>query len=301
MPDAVSRELQDDPESLLGRLRRGRGDAVRELLQQPADAAAGTILACLCTPADLAPHVCGYAELVLSVQPDLRPWLEWIERLGHDADDATLVYVFNLLGELAQRGHVAADAFLRRYLLHGRHWQSALGQFLSPQLQLDAAAWQTILPRVADDDLRLHMAGRLESATWAELAVTNPRVRRMLDLLRAERDRQRAMYAWSRENYTHAASSQLRWKVLESLLHDDPQAAAPLLFDGLWDATPAYRERCVELCDLTWPGARARLEVLAADQGSRVARLARCRLAESPAAAMGASDAGPAAERGLRN
>lgn len=288
MPDAVSREVPDDPESLLGRLRRGRGDAVRELLQQPADVAADTLVACLCTPADLAPHVRGYAELVLSVQPDLRPWFEWIERLGPDADDATLVYVFNLLGELAQRGHLAADAFLRRYLLHGLHWQSALGQFLSPQLQLDAAAWRTILPRVGDDDLRLHMADRQESAPWEELAATEPRVRRMLDLLRSDRDPQRDVHAWSRENYAHAPSSQRRWKVLESLWRADPQAAAPLLFDGLWDATPAYRERCVERCDLSWPGVRARLEGLAAEPGSRVAELARRRLAASPAAATGA-------------
>lgn len=95
--------------------------------------------------------------------------------------------------------------------------------------------------------------------------------------------------AWSRENYAHAPSSQRRWKVLESLLHDDPQAAAPLLFDGLWDAPPAYRERCVERCDLSWPGVRARLEALAAEQRSRVAELARCRLAASSVAATGTS------------
>lgn len=294
MQDEARSNDHDDPQSLLGRLRRGRGDAVRELLAQPADVAASTLVACLCTPAGLAPHVPGYAELVLALQPDLGPWFRWVDCLGADVDDDALVYVFNMLGELARRGHPSAGEFLRRYVAHGRHWQSALGQFVGGQPRLDVETWKVILPRVADEDLRWLLHEDLDADTWRQLAVGDERVRRLHGELLAKRGLKPGVDSWSPQNYGAAKLSQQRWKVLAALLRDDPVAAAPWLADGLWDATPVYRERCVEHCDPALPGVRERLAELAAEGGSPGARLARCRLAELASTDGSPSQARPA-------
>lgn len=45
-----------DSHSLLGRLQRGRGDAVREVLAIPRDLARQVLLQCLCIPDDLTTH-----------------------------------------------------------------------------------------------------------------------------------------------------------------------------------------------------------------------------------------------------
>ena len=44
--------MLDHPESLLGRLQRGRGDSVRELLRSPIELARQTLVQCLCTEQD---------------------------------------------------------------------------------------------------------------------------------------------------------------------------------------------------------------------------------------------------------
>lgn len=271
--------MLDHPESLLGRLQRGRGDAVRELLRSPIELARRTLVQCLCTDGDLCQHDEAYVELVMRLSPDLSPWFQWIEALGPDAAEETRVYAFNALGELAVRGHAAASDFLRHYVLEGRHWRDALNQYLVDGIELDRAAWSMLLPRLDDEDLELHF--ELDNPLWTALAAENDRVDRLLRTKRDRRARHQASLSWSPANYANADLSQRRWKVLESLLEQDPDAAVPYLIDGLWDGSENYRDRCIARCDLGWPGVRERLTELAGLRGSKSAEAARRRL-EAP-------------------
>jgi hypothetical protein len=273
--------MLDDPDSLLGRLQRGRGDAVRELLRMPVETARETLVRCLCTDGDLCVHDEGYAELVMALSPDLSPWYQWIDNLAPDVAEETLIYAFNTLGQLAVRGHEGARGFLRRHVLEGRHWQSALGQYLRDDLELDRDAWAMLLPRLDEETLQLHISGELESSVWSELAASDGRVAAILHAKREKRAWRDAASSWSCSNYADAAASQRRWRVLLSLIEQDPTAAVPFLIDGLWDGSYLYRNGCIERCDLAWPGVRARLSELAKMAGSRSAEAARKRLDSS--------------------
>jgi hypothetical protein len=273
--------MLDSPNSLVGRLQRGRGDAVREVLRLPIEPAQRALLQCLCTEGDLVQHHEGFVELVVALSPDLRPWYRWIEELGPDATEETRLHALNLLGTLSARGHREARAFLDRYVLEGRHWQDALDQYLVDGLDLGPAAWSALLGRVDDATLARHVSGKLDAPVWDALAVDHERVAAVLRVEREQRARRMDAVAWSPTNYASAELSQQRWRVLESLCERDPQSAAPYLIDGLWDACPSYRDRCISMCDLGWPGVRERLVELACTVGSRSAAAARRRLEDS--------------------
>src|SRR5690606_1360485 len=140
-------------DSLIGRLQRGRGDAVRELLRMPVEPARQVLVQCLCTEANLSLHIEGFVELALSLSPDLSPWHRWIDGLGSDVTEEARLFVFNTLGELAARGHSESRVFLHRYVMQGRHWRDALSQYLADQLSLELADWVVLLPRVDDETL----------------------------------------------------------------------------------------------------------------------------------------------------
>src|SRR5262245_993577 len=91
--------MLDHPDSLLGRLQRGRGDAVRELLRMPVESARETLVRCLCTDGDLGQHDEAYVELVTALSLDLSPWYQWIDNLDPDVAEETLLYAFNTLGQ----------------------------------------------------------------------------------------------------------------------------------------------------------------------------------------------------------
>lgn len=270
-----------DPQSLLGRLQRGRGDAVREVLCLPRDLAQQVLLQCLCTADDLTEQREGFVELVFALSPDLAPWFHWIEALGPDTPEEVRIYAFNTLGDLTQRGHGEAQQFLRNQVLWGCHWRDALEQYLVEGCELDLEAWSGLLPRLSDQDLDLHIYSKPDRPLWRELASADPRVERILRERLAKRAAYEQVTAWNEANYAHAASSQRRWKVVESLLRQTPEKAKPLLVDGLWDGSRVYREKCIARCHLEWPGVRARLLELARMGGSSpVAEAARRRLEE---------------------
>lgn len=273
--------MLDSPNTLVGRLQRGRGDAVRELLRMPIEPAQRALVQCLCTEGDLVAHHEGFVELVVALSPDLTPWFRWIEALAPDASEETRLHAFQLLGTLSARGHQGARAFLDGYVLEGRHWQDALDQYLVEGLDLGLAAWSALLARVDDATLARHVYWKIDAPLWDALAADHERVAAVLQSEREQRARRMEAVAWSPTNYASAELSQRRWRVLESLHRQDPQGAAPYLIDGLWDACPSYRERCIGMCDLGWPGVRERLVELASMPGSSSADAARRRLAES--------------------
>ncbi|WP_374615835.1 hypothetical protein [Thauera aminoaromatica] len=247
----------------------------------PIDPACQTLMKCLCTEGDLSQHHEAFVELVVALSPDLAPWYRWIDALAPSAAEETLLHAFNMLGLLSIRGHAGARPFLDSYVLQGIHWQVALSQYLHDGLNLDLATWSTLLSRLDDETLALHVYGKPDAALWDTLAGEHERVGSILRSERDRRARQKAAVAWSSSNYATAELSHTRWRVLESLLERDPEAATPYLIDGLWDGSFSYRDRCIERCDLGWPGVRERLAELASMAGSRSAWAARRRLGDS--------------------
>ena len=237
--------MLDSPDSLLGRLQRGRGDAVRELLRMPIESARRTLVQCLCTEGDLAQHHEAFVELVVALSPDLKPWYRWIDELSPSAAEETLVHAFNMLGELSMRGHAEARAFLRSQALEGHHWRAALDQCLVEGAGLDQATWSRLLARVDDETLASHVYSKPDDPMWDALAVEHERVGRVLRAERERRARNKDAVSWSPDNYASAELSQRRWRVLESLIAQDAQAATPYLIDGLWDGCYSYRDRCI--------------------------------------------------------
>jgi hypothetical protein len=264
----------------------------------PIEPAQRALLQCLCTEGDLAQHHEGFVELVAALSPDLTPWYRWIEALTSDATEETRLHAFNMLGTLSVRGHREARAFLDGYVLEGRHWQDALEQYLADDLDLGLAAWSALLVRVDDATLARHIYCKIDAPLWDALAADHERVAAVLRAEREQRARRMDAVAWSPTNYASAELSQRRWRVLESLRRQDPQGAVPYLIDGLWDACYSYRDRCIGMCDLGWPGVRERLVELARLPGSRSANAARRRLAESlDRGTDGGDDRGPTRRR----
>lgn len=270
-----------EPHTLLGRLQRGRGDAVRELLSLPRAAAAPTVLQCLCTAGVDPQHGTAYTELVTACVPDLTPWYRWFRELTPELPEEEVLCAFHVLGALARLDHGDTRAFLRAYVLDGRRWHDALSQYLMDALELDEEAWMQLLPRLDDETLRLHCR---DNPVWMQLATINPRVARLLETRRQQQQRLKDELAWTEHNYANAALSQQRWRVLMALLQCDPAAAQPLLVDGLWDGSWRYRELCIERCDPNWPLVRARLQELASCPDEAVAKAARSRLEVVPPA-----------------
>lgn len=269
------------PETLLGRLQRGRGDAVREVLDMGRAAGGSMLIAVLCTRegdgCELLEHREGFAELVMTLQPDLAPWFAWIDGLPADLEEDLRLFPFHLLGDLARREYDGCEAELRRHLRQGPHWQLALDQYLPESgLHLDFAAWREVLPRLDEETLSRHVDP--DEPMWSALAAAEPRVAACLQAKIACRARRAAREQWSPTNYAGASRSALRWRIVQDLLRRDAAAARPLLIDGLWDTSRLYRERCIAECDLAWPGVRERMEQLAADPHAAASEAARRRL-----------------------
>ncbi|MCU0865450.1 MAG: hypothetical protein MUC36_16825 [Planctomycetes bacterium] len=297
----------DPPHTLLGRLQRGRGDAVRELLVMPIETARAILLHCLFTAGDLTHNHQAHAELVQKLAPDLTHWLRWVAALPiatpaeSAADECTRLGAFHLLGDLAGQGHADALAFLREHVFTGRHWQDALTQLHWHELDFEpppdapaAAAWSQWLARLDDEALTTLLATGPAHPMWRRLG-WHERVRPRLDQAPAcssqppasntdapdqpaEPRRVAPPLPWSEAAYAAAPNGAQRWRVLESLRSLDPAAAIPLLIDGLWDGHGSYRERCIAHCLLDRPGVRERLLELANGFATNVAAAARRRL-----------------------
>ena len=297
----------DTPHTMLGRLQRGRGDAVRELLAMPAETARAILLRCLFTAGDLSHNHAAHVELVLKLAPDLTLWLCWVAALPmanpaeSAADECTRLGAFHLLGGLAAQGHADALAFLREHVFTGRHWQEALTQLHWHELDFEpppdtpaAAAWSQWLARLDDDELTTLLTTAPDHPMWRRLG-QHERVRTLLDRAPARSPHSPASHTdtpdqlagpphiapplqWSEAEYAAAPNGARRWRVLESLRRQNPAAAIPLLIDGLWDGHSSYRERCIAHCPLDRPGVRERLLELANVFATDVAAAARRRL-----------------------
>lgn len=245
---------------------------------------AGRLLVrCLCTEegpsGGLIEHCEAYVELILALSPDLSEWFRWIHELGPDADADAVVSAMNLLAEAAARGHTACDAFLRDYLFHGHHWEDALVEIHEVGIGLDADTWLQLIPRLDDSALSAFVGAG--GSPWDEVARRDDRVDRLLRMKLALQARHAARTSWSAANYASAESSQQRWRVLQDLIDKDPDAAAPLVVDGLWDGSREYRNKCIEACNLEHQGVRERITQLAAMTDAPSAAAARKRLQDS--------------------
>ena len=272
--------------SLLDRLRAGRGDAVRELLSLPRDQAGAVILDCLCTPdvgAWLITHCEGYVELLLTLQPPLERWFAHIAALPADCEQDQVAFAMRMLHDAAVRGSTACHAFLLEQVRNGSHWEQALGEFLSEQLSLPEDLWLDVLPRLSPAYLRLLVHDR---ADWQARARRWPAVASALEWERAHR----ASFLWSMRSYEAANNSAKRWQVLADGLALDPDAVAPLLVEGLWDADEATRRNCIERVDVRLPGVTHRLAVLARSGNERCRLAAQTRLNDALETGAPASD-----------
>jgi hypothetical protein len=264
--------------SLLDRLRYGRGDAVRELLCMPRDQAGEVLLDCLCTPdvgSRLITQCEGYVELLLTLQPPLQRWFARIAALPVDCEEDHVAFPMHMLHEAAVRGSVACHAFLLEQLRSGHHWRQALHEFLTEQLTLPEDLWHELLPSLSAADLGRFVEDRTD---WQERALRWPAVAEALALKRAHD----ASFWWSMPSYDGARGSPKRWAVLAHGLAVVPQAVAPLLVEGLWDADEATRCKCIEHVDVRLPGVKQRLEVLASSGSDSCRHAAQVRFAEVP-------------------
>lgn len=265
-----------DPASLLGRLQRGRGDAIRELAAVDRHNAARVFLACILdtsNSSNLVAHIHGYADVVCTIDPPLDEWYSLLDSLpaapecGADA----VVFGFGLLGELVARGHIGCQRFLRSHLTSGKNWRQALA----------AAGAEAV-----DDDLLRQLVGRMSDSevaeyldtscpAWKALIAVDERVRGIAASVAARHGNDAAP---TLADYFSAPTSQARWQVLSRLMTREPEIAAGLLQEGLWDANPNYRERCVVHVDVVRPEAVLRLRELATRVHDGVGAAARRRL-----------------------
>lgn len=261
-------------DTLVGKLQRGRGDAVRELLAMPRDEANEVVLAQLCAIDErctFLDHAEGYLELVEQLQTPLACWFEHVRNLPEDLDEDLRIYPLRLLACGADRGISGCRDFLVSYVEHGALWRAALDEFLLEGRDLPDATWEALYPRLDAVELSRFIE---DTDAWHRRAEDHPAVAAAMQLWRD----QRAYWAWSRENYGEAERSSRRWKIVENGLREDPEAAASLLVDGLWDGAHFYRAKCVERVDLGLPGVVERLRELTRSGHRGLGRMAQRRL-----------------------
>ncbi len=266
-----------DPNSTLGKLQRGRGDVIRELLDAPDDPASHQVLIdCLCTTGagyDLASHHPGYRELLLALNPELTPWLEHVSALSQDAsdeEDEQLEFHYRLLCSMIASGSIECREFMRHEITHGANWREAIGRGL--RFDLDLESWKLAIRRMTDADLSDFYNPLSEH--WQLLEGVEERVAKMVKARRAKK-----AASYDEAGYAAAEMSQGRWQyVLLCIEREDPRAPS-MLVDGLWDGSALYRRNCIERVNLTLPGVRERLTVLASNlEGEREAKAAMKRL-----------------------
>ncbi|MER7579551.1 hypothetical protein [Kitasatospora sp. NPDC097691] len=182
-----------DPATLSGRLQRGRGLAARRLRSTPEDA--DLVYECVISDSRWDRQTESRDSYLARLIHRLDLPLARVEAhlFGYDGDDSDEVALaLQVLALLPVLGRIDAAPILRRYAIEGRHWAVALdaiewtGPRQTPELWagLDAE----VVARHDDAELEAH-ADDGGWVPWTSWALTQPRLRRILDgrpALRAE-------------------------------------------------------------------------------------------------------------------
>lgn len=267
----MSQRIDDD---LKSRLQRGRGSAIRQLLDADANTASQYLMGCLCAPIDdpgMTCQVSGFVETILHHHLDLSLWQTWFANLPADASEEDLLFHTKLLAGLAEEDYAGCWESLLRQMDTWPAWRVLASEARG---LLPAEAWLRVLPRMSDNDIRdLYERG---DKVWFRLARMSPRVAKVLP--QAVEAMGSARRPFGAKAYADAPSSQSRFVFLrDALISGDPPIDKELV-EGLWDAHPMYRDCCAEFVAIDCDEVRDRLAVLAQDRWSPVARTARRRL-----------------------
>ncbi len=116
-------------ETLLGKLQRGWGVGYREALARPAGLVVPLVWECVVHDPrwdqQLEERAGYYARLLIHFEADLAPLEQILSEDDPSEGGERLWLPFDTLEELIRRGRFDALPMLRRYLAHGRHWESA--------------------------------------------------------------------------------------------------------------------------------------------------------------------------------
>ncbi|MFL6114502.1 MAG: hypothetical protein ACJ786_24585 [Catenulispora sp.] len=185
----------DSSVSFRGQLQRGRGIAARRALAEPE--AADAVYECVITDMRWDRLVdqrdSYFAALITRLDLPVAPIEQHLFAYGGD-DAEPVEFALSVLALLPMVGRFDAAATLRKYAIEGRHWATALeaigysGAMKVPDIWDGLAA--DVLARRDDDELK--QAIWCDTEPWTTYAESHPRVRRVVDDLKASRSREPA-------------------------------------------------------------------------------------------------------------
>lgn len=161
-------EKHADPDSLLGQLQRGRGEAYRRILGIPKTKGWDLLLDCICNDPRLDSQVENraefYAALVIETDMELEPVLDYVRAYDNDEQGWNTPLAVETLGELARRGYKDSACRLSDYVDWGQWWDWILNNLCAVQ---DPALHREIAHRV---EVRYPEESQLEEAlAWFNL------------------------------------------------------------------------------------------------------------------------------------
>lgn len=271
-----------DPDSLLGGLQRGRGDALRRLMTAGDSAAHSDFIRCLCTEvedsADMNSHASGYVEVILGCAIDLSGWHRWLSGIPEDADEALWSMAFYVLVRCAAAGHEQCSEFLAEYLIHGAHRLGLLEYAVDAGCVVDTAVWIALIPLL--DDSKVERYVRNKRQDWVSIA---ERDRRVGEILRKRESERRAAAAHEptenlRSRYMAAETGVDRKALIRGFKGNRSDWFEECVYDGLWDGHIRFRKQCILACNITDPRVVGRLRELAINPNLGCTEEARQRL-----------------------
>lgn len=173
-----------NPDTLLGQLQRGRGEAYLRLLSTPKREACDLLVECICNDPRLDSQVESragyYASIAVEVGLDLGPVDQYL-REHDDIDESSwnASLAIETLGELAKRRYSNAADILCDYMAWGYSWSQPLDDLMAlgdPHIQTKVAA---AIERRFPSDGELETALEwlyLDDATWAMLDQQSKRI-----------------------------------------------------------------------------------------------------------------------------
>ncbi|WP_345097598.1 hypothetical protein [Planomonospora venezuelensis] len=180
----------DSPASFRGQLQRGRGAAVHRTSTAPG--AADAVYECVITDTRWDRQVdqrdSYLAGLIARLDLPLAPIQQHL--LTYDDEDAEPVELaLQVLALLPMVGRLDAAAVLRGYAIDGPHWSTALEAIGDSGAMKLPSIWDGLADDIIAnrDDAPLAQAIWCDTEPWTTFAQSQPRVRRIIDELKASR------------------------------------------------------------------------------------------------------------------
>lgn len=180
----------DSPASFRGQLQRGRGAAVHRTSTAPG--AADAVYECVITDTRWDRQVdqrdSYLAGLIARLDLPLAPIQQHL--LTYDGEDAEPVELASqVLALLPMVGRLDAAAVLRGYAIDGPHWSTALEAIGDSGAMKLPTIWDGLADDIIAnrDDAQLAQAIWCDTEPWTTFAQSQPRVRRIIDELKASR------------------------------------------------------------------------------------------------------------------